>query len=273
MTRKFLCLERTRTSPVQIEGFGNVIENDDGFSHRLNTHPCRRQTSNKTTPTNNNPTPPKKSHEPPLGSSYSDAVPTGATPPDDCVSGTGAVTLSGVDGADPPEETGSAKSDTPPAGVSDGATVAGVSGDNVPAGTEVIVVSDVDDVALAVTVANGVAVADGVAVTVFVPEGIGVGATVSLPPTGVNVAVGSKVDGVTTGVSAGGSCVGGGSVGGGAVGGPGVDVIVGTVQFSCSDGIAQAVGIIAKPDSANMMSSHPINIQCRLFIAHSPCNT
>lgn len=135
-----------------------------------------------------------------------------------------------MDGADPPEETGSVESDTPPAGVSDGATVAGVSGDNVPAGTEVMGVSAVDDVALAV------AVADGVAVAVFVPEGVGVGVTVSLPPTGVNVAVGSKVDGVATGVSAGGSCVGGGSVGGcvggGSVGGPGVDVIVGTVQFS-----------------------------------------
>lgn len=107
---------------------------------------------------------------------------------------------------------------------------------------------------------------DGEGVTVGVlPPGEGV--TVGVLSPGKSVAVGSAGDGVSGGESVGG-CVGGGSVGG--CDGPGVGVRVGTVHISCNGGIAQAVGITAKVDSANVMSNHPINIHRRLFIIYLP---
>jgi len=79
-------------------------------------------------------------------------------------------------------------------------------------------------------------------------------------PAGAGVFVGCVTGGCVTGGSVGG-CVGDGVVG------RGDGVIVGTVQFSCNGLAAQAVGSIAKPDSAAVMSSQPVNNQYRLFIA------
>lgn len=156
----------------------------------------------------------------------------------------------------------SEEDDAPSDAPSSRASVADASGVNVPSLVDTVV---------------------GVAVTVVVGEGEGVGvvsSTVGVPVTvcatdSVGVAVGVPLsgDGVAVGVSSGGSVVGGSCVGGDSVGEPGVGVRVGTVQLPCAGGIAHTAGITAKPDKANVMSSHPANIQYRFFIAHSPHDT
>jgi hypothetical protein len=160
-----------------------VIENDDWLCHRLTIHPCRRHTSNSTTPSSSNPTPPKNNHDPPPDSLRCEAASTGAAIVAVCNSVVAAA-LSGAEVAVVPEEIEPEGDGVVVNVASDEALVGDASGNDVPSPGNTLV-----GVAVAViSVAVGVPVA--VDVSVAVPGAVDVAMT------GVWVAVGFTGAGV-----------------------------------------------------------------------------